>query len=102
MSLGSHVVFTLLGDGSLRQVLGLFVDHDDEFVEEEVVSVAIPTGIVGTDLVLAWVSDLDCKSAVGVLEVSVVRVASGEGTEDCRMEANRPDLILVCHRIDQS
>ena len=69
MSIGSHVGFTLdLGDGSLRRVLGLLIDQ-----EEQEVVVAIPTGIV----------DTDCKGAVGDIEVSFVRVASGEVTGNC-------------------
>ena len=69
MSIGSHVGFTLdLGDGSLRRVLGLLINK-----EEQEVVVAIPIGIVETD----------CKGAVGDIEVAFVRVASSEVTEDC-------------------
>ena len=67
MSIRSHVGFTLdLGDGSLRRVLGLLIDQ-----EEQEVVVAIPTGIVETD----------CKGAVGDIEVAFVRAASSEVTE---------------------
>ena len=68
MSIGSHVGFTLLGDGSLWRVLGLLID-----LEEQEVVVAIPTGFV----------DADCKGSVGDIEVSFVRVDSGEVTENC-------------------
>ena len=68
MSIGSHVGFTLLDDGSLGRVLGLVIDHEDQ----EVV-VAIPTGIV----------DVNRKGAVGDIEVSFVRIGSGEVAESC-------------------
>ena len=59
MSICSHVGFAMLGDGSLRRVLGFLIDQ-----EEEVVVVAIPTGTVDTD----W------DVAIGDIEVSFVRV----------------------------
>ena len=69
MSIGSHVGLSLdLGHGSLRRVLGLLIDQ-----EEQEVVVAIPTGIVETD----------CKDAVGDIAKAFVRVASSEVTENC-------------------